>query len=92
MAVISPNTEVFLSGRAWDTEDGMLAGTSLTWTSDKDGLLGTDDRLSAWDLSAGMHRITLRAIDSDGMVAATMVQIYVRAAPPRNYLPMMKIQ
>jgi len=87
MAVISPNTEVFLSGRALDVEDGTLTGTSLAWTSDKDGALGTGDELGVWDLSSGLHRITLRATDSDGMVAAAMVQIYVRAAPPRSYLP-----
>jgi hypothetical protein len=92
MAVINPDAEVFLSGRAWDLEDGTLTGASLTWTSDRDGLLGTDDRLSAWDLSSGLHRITLRATDSDGMVAASMVQIYVRFAPPRSYLPMTKIE
>jgi hypothetical protein len=88
MAVINPDTEVFLSGRSWDVEDGPLTGASLTWTSDKDGALGTGDHLSVWNLSSGLHRITLRATDSDGMVAAAMVQVYVRPSPPRCSLPM----
>jgi hypothetical protein len=92
MAVINPDTEVFLSGRSWDVEDGMLADASLTWTSDKDGVLGTGDGLAVRNLSSGLHRITLRATDSDGMIAAAMVQIYVRPSAPRNYLPMMKIE
>lgn len=92
MAVTNPDTEILLRGRAWDTEDGVLADASLTWSSDRDGALGTGDGVAVWDLSAGMHRITLRAADSDGMIAAAMVQIYVRASPPRNYLPMMKIE
>src|SRR5262249_18164399 len=32
---------VILHGSSWDLEDNALSGSSLVWTSDKDGLIGT---------------------------------------------------
>ncbi len=72
-------------GAAYDTEDGALHGTSLVWTSDIDGVLGTGDELwvNASDLTEGTHLVTLTATDSDGassVSSAVAIQIF-RIAP-----------
>jgi uncharacterized repeat protein (TIGR03803 family) len=53
---------------AIDMEEGGLEGASLVWRSDRDGMLGNGERLfqSAWQLSEGLHEITLTATDSAG--------------------------
>jgi hypothetical protein len=69
---------VTLLGRARDAEDGPLAGASLTWSSDVDGVLGTGPALNRADLTPGAHRIELRATDSGGSISVRTVSIIVR--------------
>jgi hypothetical protein len=65
--VLAPDTVTELVGSVYDPEDGMLPGTSLTWTSDRDGHLGHGQRLNPTKmLSRGPHLITLTAMDSQG--------------------------
>jgi hypothetical protein len=54
---------VTITGTATDPEDGSLTGTSLTWSSDLDGDLGSGDSINP-TLTAGTHTITLTATDS----------------------------
>ena len=70
-------------GTATDTEDGVLGSTSLEWTSDRDGSLGTGETLLRDDLSVGDHTITLTATDSRGSTGSVSVNITVNvpAAP-----------
>jgi len=67
-----------LMGYALDPQDGALTQTvSLTWTSSLDGFLGAGDIAYA-PLSAGMHTITLRAVNSAGLTATAQVTVVVR--------------
>ena len=76
-AIFPLNGLVVFSGSASDLEDGGLPGSSLEWSSDRDGALGTGSQVSTFNLSAGEHRITLRATDSDGMSSEKEIQIGV---------------
>ena len=71
--------EVTFNGSASDPEDGVLTGSSLVWSSNLDGELGTGAPLSRSDLSVGAHTITLTATDSKGNVGTTQVSITVDA-------------
>lgn len=51
-------------------------GNALSWSSDKDGALGTG-RLLEKVLSSGRHTITLTAADSNGASNATTIQLTV---------------
>jgi hypothetical protein len=74
---------VLMVGRGTDREDGELGGAALTWTSDRDGVLGTGNHVAPPELSRGHHVIALTAIDSDGATARAQVTIEVLTpAPP----------
>jgi hypothetical protein len=75
-----------LSGRAYDPEGGSLPDEALSWESDLDGPLGHGETLivPGLTLSAGWHRITLAAIDSDDRTGETHVRVFVGQ---RVYLP-----
>jgi hypothetical protein len=68
---------VVFKGSAFDPEDGMLSNTSLSWTSDADGFLGTGRVLTVTDLTPGEHNITLTATDSDGNNATVSFTVTV---------------
>ncbi|NOZ27514.1 MAG: hypothetical protein GXP39_05605, partial [Chloroflexi bacterium] len=72
---------VILRGVAHDREDGRLTGSSLTWTSDLDGAVGTGRVVVMPSPSVGAHRITFTATDSRGLIATDEVQIEVQSAP-----------
>lgn len=63
---------------AYDPEDGMLAGTSVKWTSDRDGAVGYGPNPSLRSLSSGEHVIVVTATDSQGNSARARVNIMVR--------------
>jgi len=65
-----------LLGRAADAQDGVITST-LTWRSDRDGLLGTGEAQNVL-LSAGTHVITLEAVNSAALSAITTVIITVQ--------------
>ncbi len=65
---------------ASDPEDGMLAGTALTWSSDRQGPLGTGESLLVPQLAPGTHVVTVEATDSAGHTVADSVTILVGAA------------
>jgi|GEM_PF-5491700 len=57
---------VMLKGTALDPEDGLItAAAQLSWTSDRDGALGTGSSAIA-RLTPGRHIITLTAVDAAG--------------------------
>jgi hypothetical protein len=72
--VSSPLT---LQGYGYDLEDGQMEETSLAWSSDRDGPLGTDDTL--WDvaLTPGQHTLALQATDIRGATDSVVVVITV---------------
>jgi hypothetical protein len=79
-----------LQGYGYDLEDGQLAGSSLAWTSDLDGPLGTGDTVWDVELTPGQHTLTLQATDSQGTTGSATVVITVGPVEPdleRVYLP-----
>lgn len=70
--------EVLLQGTATDSEDGVLSGASLVWTTDRPELQPDNDPVLATGVSGTVrlyaacsgpsHTITLSATDSDGNV------------------------
>jgi hypothetical protein len=78
-ALVDFTADVVLAGYGGDLEDGELEGSSLQWSSSRDGALGEGSTvvLSANSLTPGQHEITLTATDSDGMSAAASVTVSV---------------
>ena len=85
-AVFAEEQGFVLDASGYDIEDGLLAGSALSWASSIDGNLGTGKFvvLSAADLTSGSHTITLTATDSDEMTATASVDITIT---DRNMLP-----
>ncbi|RME46167.1 MAG: hypothetical protein D6791_08995, partial [Chloroflexi bacterium] len=84
-AAFAPGTQVWLQGYGLDAEDGPLADTALSWSSNRDGFLGTGQELMLDNLSRGRHVITLSVTDTDGNVATDSITLYVGH---RVYLPL----
>lgn len=72
--------EVLFRGTGRDGTGQPLPGDALSWSSDRDGDLGRGEELGRSNLSAGDHRIRLRATDSRGRSATDSVA--VRVLPP----------
>ena len=90
-ATIAESTSVILQGSAVDEEDGALDGTAVSWTSDRDGELGTGDALTVPTLSAGNHQLSFSAIDSHGRTATATVGITVTPFDSSNRPPQVRI-
>lgn len=80
---IGPGEQSLLIGAAYDPEDGFLPGAGLTWTSDRDGLIGHGRQVEMKALSPGSHVITLTATDSQGQTATAQVKSLVRRIPAK---------
>ena len=57
-SVSDEGLNVTFTGAGQDTEDGALSGSSLVWTSDRDGQIGTGLTFDITTLSRGVHVIT----------------------------------
>lgn len=68
---------IVLHGNGWDLEDNALSGSSLAWSSNVDGPLGTGRLASMRTLSVGQHVITLVGTDSNGLTAQDTTTITV---------------
>jgi PKD repeat protein len=88
MQTVFEGTPVVFSGTGIDPEDGALSGMALSWTSSRDGALGTGSPLSTSTLTAGDHTITLIARDTGGNTGTATV--LVRVLPP-NRAPVVTI-
>jgi hypothetical protein len=71
---------ITFTGSGTDAEDGTLTGSSLVWTSNIDGQIGTGTSFTRNDLSVGTHTITLTATDSDAATGSDSVTITVASA------------
>jgi hypothetical protein len=76
-STLAPDRPVSLSATAYDAEDGPLNGDSISWTSDRDGRLGSGAQLSVSELSPGWHLLTATATDSSAQTAEDGVRIFV---------------
>jgi hypothetical protein len=87
--VLTPDTNstfqrgatVVLHSSGWDLEDRSLTGTSISWSSDKDGFLANGRVTSVADLSLGTHVITVTATDSRGQTATDTTTVTVTDRP-----------
>ncbi|HUW13757.1 MAG TPA: hypothetical protein VM537_28800, partial [Anaerolineae bacterium] len=71
---------------AHDAEDGNMTGDSVTWSSDREGDLGTGDQIMVPELGWGWHRITVTVTDSDENTASETIEIY---AGSQQFLPLL---
>ena len=64
---------------AYDMEDGLVPSSHISWTSSIDGSLGTGRYLvlSAADLTARSHTITVTATDASGLSGSASVDIVI---------------
>ncbi len=72
-------TPITFLGQAWDREDGGLGG-GIAWRSNRDGVLGTGQRLTLTTLSEGEHTITAVVTDTTGFTATASIQLII--VPP----------
>ncbi len=68
---------LYFEGKVSDTEDGILSGGSVEWSSDIDGSLGIGTSFERSGLSVGIHRINLTATDSMGLRNSLVVSVTV---------------
>jgi S-layer protein (TIGR01567 family) len=73
---------VEFNGTGKDPEDGILTNTSLVWYSDIDGFIGSGERFSTVNLSAGSHIITLMVNDSMYLYGASSITITIADTEP----------
>jgi len=75
---------VYLEATALDPEDLFLQGPAFTWSSDRDGVLGSGNPLliNASALQNGEHLITVTAADSQAAEGSAQVLIRVSQTAP----------
>ncbi len=71
---VAPGTPITFSGSASDAEDGNLT-SRLTWTSNRDGLIGRGGSFTTSTLSVGIHTITVTVIDGFGIQATASITL-----------------
>ncbi|HSF94835.1 MAG TPA: Ig-like domain-containing protein, partial [Thermohalobaculum sp.] len=76
-----PGVMVTFNGTASDTEDGDLS-TSLSWSSDLNGPIGSGSTASSSILSEGTHVITASVTDSGGLSGTDTITVTIGSAPP----------
>ncbi len=81
--IFPQNTSISFVGTGSDEEDGGLNGSSLVWSSNLGGELGSGTTISTL-LAIGSHTITLRGTDNDGDSGSKIINIIVNAAPQIN--------
>jgi uncharacterized repeat protein (TIGR02543 family) len=69
---------ITFTGSSTDAEDGGLSGTSLVWTSDIDGEIGSGATLAISSLSHGNHVITLTSTDGNGATGTDLINISIK--------------
>ncbi len=77
--------QLSLEATADDLQDGPLDGSSVQWSSSRDGSLGYGAvlNLAAGALSEGVHVITVTATDAEGLSSSAQMTIQViRQSPP----------
>jgi len=67
---------VTFAASAVDVEDGPIT-SSISWTSDRDGPIGTGGTFVRTDLSVGSHLITAGVVDSQGAAGSAVTTITV---------------
>jgi hypothetical protein len=79
-AIYNSGDLITFTGEGYDEEDGDLTGTSLLWSSDRDGPLGSGSSVVLHNLSTGIHKITLTVHDSSNATGQKTITITVSEA------------
>ncbi|MFN7118380.1 MAG: carbohydrate-binding protein [Saprospiraceae bacterium] len=79
-ASFTEGSSINFKGTSTDAEDGNLSA-SITWSSNRDGSLGTGANLSRANLSVGTHVITAKVTDSDGATGQASITIVINEVP-----------
>jgi PKD repeat protein len=82
-STFSPGDQVAFAGTASDFEDGDLS-SSIAWTSDIDGALGTGASINVSTLTSGTHTITASVTDTGGASANAFTTVTVNESPGVN--------
>ena len=79
--------QIVFEAFAHDVEDGLLTGSSVQWTSNVNGSLGSGAALlkQADQLTPGNHTITVTATDAGSLIAQVSVNITVATSAPPSY-------
>src|SRR5262249_11074733 len=75
--VVAPGDLLLATGMGSDLEDGMLPDEALSWSSNRQGALGSGPSLAVSTLQPGLHTITLTVHDSAGQSASATTQVFV---------------
>jgi hypothetical protein len=71
-------SSITFTGTATDSPDGNIS-SGLSWSSDRDGVIGSGASVSTSGLSGGSHVITASVTDSGGLQGSAAVSIVVNA-------------
>jgi subtilisin family serine protease len=82
-------TSVSFAGTGTDPEDGALSGSSMVWTSNLNGTIGTGASFSTSALNVGTHTITLTVSDKGGLTGFVTRTLTVTS--PVNQVPSVSI-
>ena len=74
---------VTFAGTATDDQDGNIS-SSLVWTSNLDGAIGSGAQVSTSTLRVGQHSITATATDSHGASGSASILVSITQPPPRT--------
>ncbi|MGC6426907.1 MAG: sulfatase-like hydrolase/transferase [Akkermansiaceae bacterium] len=85
---VLPEASVTLTGTVTDSEDGDLS-SSITWSSNIDGILGFGASITTSSLSNGVHTITASATDSGSASGSDTISLDV--STPNNFPPTVTI-
>ena len=72
------DSKITFTGIATDVEDGPLT-SSIIWSSNIDGVIGSEGSFNLSTLSIGMHTITASAMDSDSNTHSVSIIITITA-------------
>ena len=71
-------TTVSFAGTASDAQDGSLSA-SLSWASNRDGVIGSGGSFSTSTLSAGTHIITASVTDTGGLTGGASITVTINS-------------
>jgi hypothetical protein len=86
---ITAGSNITFTGTAADAEDGTISG-GLTWSSDRDGPIGSGASASTSALSVGTHTVTASVTDSGGLADSDSISVTVTPVAP-NTAPLVTI-
>ena len=82
-ATFQEGKPITFTAAAKDSNDQLLTGSAIAWTSSLDGAIGTGESLTTSGLSVGSHTITATATDGAGKTGTATVTIAVNSPDQR---------